>query len=158
MRTKEDVIAGAYHYMWFQPTKLGTFPIFCTEYCGLNHSGMLGKLRVVTQAEFDDHINDRTKGELSPEEIAKQVYVNKGCKGCHSLDGTAVVGPSWKGLFGTEREFADGTKAVVDENYIRDSILNPNAKVVKGYQPLMPALQLKDDEINAIVALLKTLK
>lgn len=159
MRVKEDVIGGVYHYLWFEPTKLGTFPIFCAEYCGTNHSGMLAKLRVVTQEEYDDHINDRTKGEIPLEEKAQQLWVNKGCKGCHTLDGSPLVGPTWKGLFGSKREFVDGTTGTADENYIRESILNPNAHIVKGFQPgLMPALPATDDEINTFIAFMKTLK
>ncbi len=158
MRVKEDVIGSSYHYLWFEATKLGTFPIFCTEYCGKQHSGMLGKLRVVSQAEYEDHINNRTKGELSPEELGKQVWVNKGCKGCHSLDGSAIVGPSWKGLWGKEREFTDGTKAVADENYIKNAISNPNGQVVKGYGPLMPMLPLTNEEVDHVIALVKSLK
>ena len=158
MRVKEDVIGGTYHYMWFQATKPGEFPIFCAEYCGTNHSGMLAKLKVVSEEEYEDHIQDRRKGEMSPEEFAKQVYVNKGCKGCHSIDGTAVVGPTFKGLYGREETMQDGLKVTVDENYIRESILNPTAKIVKGYQPVMPSMQPTDEEINAVIAWLKGMK
>lgn len=158
MRVKEDVIGGTYHYLWFQPTKLGNYPIFCTEYCGTNHSGMLGRLRVVTPEEYQDHINDRREGERPLEEVAKEIWVNKGCKGCHSLDGTAVVGPSWKGLWAAKREFVDGSSATADENYIRSAILNPGAQVLKGYQNVMPMIPLTDDEIETLIAFLKTIK
>jgi cytochrome c oxidase subunit 2 len=159
MRVKEDVIGGTYHYLWFEPKLLGEFPIFCTEYCGKNHSGMMAKLKVVTQAEYDDHINDRTKGELPPEELGKAVWVNKGCKGCHSIDGSAVVGPTWKGLWGNKREFLDGGSATADENYIQESISNPNKHIVKGYQQgIMPMIPLTSEEVNTVIAFMKTLK
>lgn len=161
MRVKEDVIASEYHFLWFQPTKLGTYRVFCAEYCGDQHSGMLGDVQVVTEAEYEDFINDRTKGDqpkLTPEELGKQVWDQKGCKACHSLDGAKMTGPSWKGLFGKERVFTDGSKATADENYIRESVLTPTAKVVQDFPPAMPALQINDEELAGVIAFIKTLK
>jgi len=158
MRVKEDVIGGVYHYLWFEANQVGDFPIFCTEYCGASHSMMVARLRVVSQEEYDDHINDRRQGERPVEDVAKEIWVNKGCKGCHSLDGSAVVGPTWKGLYGAKREFTDGTTADADENYIKSSISNPNGKVVKGYQPIMPMIPLTEDETATLISFMKTLK
>ena len=164
MRVKEDVYKGNYSYLWFTPTKLGEFHIFCAEYCGLQHSGMLATLKVVTPEAYQDFLIDRVDGEapkLPPEELGKELYTKKGCVACHSLDGSAIIGPSFKGLFAAkERKFADGSTAPLDENYIRESILNPNAKIVEGYPAgQMPAFegQLSEEELSGLIAYLKTL-
>ena len=162
MRVKEDVVGNRYSYLWFTPTKLGEFPIFCTEYCGREHSIMRGRLRVVTPEEFNDFLNKRGDQyvELAPADAGKQLYKNKACNACHSLDGSALVGPSFKGLYGAQRQFADGSSAVADENYIQESIWYPNKKIVAGYAAAMPAFegQLSADDVDDIIAFIKTLK
>ncbi len=161
MRVKEDVLASAYSYLWFTPIKTGEFPIFCTEYCGLSHSGMLAKLKVVEPEVFQDFINERSAEDLPPAELGKKLFTQKGCIGCHSVDGSAKVCPSLYQIFGHEVEFADGTKLVGDENYLEESILNPNAKIVKGYPPnLMQSYkgQLEDKELAGLIAYIKSLK
>jgi len=101
---------------------------------------------------------------MAPDKIGEQLYSSKGCVACHSIDGANGVGPSWKALFGQEREFTDGTKEIADENYIKTSILYPvnppQGKVVKGYAPVMPSYQglLTDSEITAIIEYIKTIK
>jgi cytochrome c oxidase subunit II len=158
MRVKEDVYSGNYSYLWFQPTKIGEYHIFCTEYCGTGHSVMTRKLRVVSQEEYTDFLNDRAVEELSPLELGAQLYKQKACNTCHSLDGSKLIGPSFKGLYGKEnREMEDGSTVTADENYIRESILYPAAKIVKGYPNAMPAFegQLSDDEIAALIAFIK---
>ncbi len=164
MRVKEDVVPGTYQYLWFSPTKTGEFPIFCAEYCGLQHSGMLATLRVVSPEEFEDYLNDRTEGEkpqLSPIELGKLTFSPKGkaCTQCHSIDGTKILGPSLKGLFGREVELQDGTKLTADENYFRESVMNPKAKIVAGYPPVMPSFegQLSEEEIAGLIAYIKSL-
>ena len=166
MRVKEDVNALYYTYLWFEPNKVGEYPIFCAEYCGDEHSKMTGKLRVVSQAEYDDYLNDRTSGPaLPPEDIGKQVYEKYQCTTCHTIDGSPRIGPTFKGAYGrTEHVTEDGAEKeiVVDENYIRESILNPAKKVVKGFGPPTPMQsfqgQLNDDQINGVIAFLKSLK
>jgi cytochrome c oxidase subunit II len=163
MRAKEDVIANTYHFLWFHPTKAGKYPIFCTEYCGDDHSHMLAELRVVSRAEYEDYVASRTKGDapqLPPEELGKQIYNGKGgCVACHSLDGSAKVGPTFKGLFGKAEELSDGTKVTADENYLRVAIKNPQAQIVKGFEGLnMPAVPLDDSEVDAIISFIKTVK
>ena len=161
MRVKEDVIASEYHHLWFQATKTGEFHIFCTEYCGTGHSGMLGTLKVVSMQEYLDYINDRSKEELSPEQKGAKLYTERGCNACHTLDGTKLIGPSFKGTFGTPVEFDDGTTATHDENYLRESILYSQKHIVKGYQKgLMPSFegQLKDDDVLALIAFIKAQK
>jgi cytochrome c oxidase subunit 2 len=160
MRVKEDVIGSDYHYLWFLPTETGNFHIFCAEYCGKSHSKMTGTLRVVSASEYEDFINDRKKEELPPDELGKKLYASKACITCHSLDGSKVLGPSFKGLFGREEELTDGQKIKVDESYLRESILYSNKKIVKGFQPVMPSYegQLKDEEIDGLIAYIKTIQ
>lgn len=169
MRVKEDVIGSIYTYLWFTPTKVGEFPVFCAEYCGGNHSGMLAKLKVVSQDIYDDFVSNRGPKDLSPEAHGRALYASKGCIGCHSLDGSRVVGPSFKGIYGAAHEMEGGAKVTVNENYIRESILNPQAKVVKGYPPVMQAYslvetdpsgqqQINDKELSAIISFIKTLQ
>lgn len=97
---------------------------------------------------------------MAPEEFGAKLYVSKACATCHSIDGSANTGPTWKGIFGKKHKMADGSEVLVDENYIRQSILEPNAKVVAGYQPVMPTYQglLKDKQIDALIEFIKTLK
>jgi cytochrome c oxidase subunit 2 len=162
MRVKEDVYSGNYSYLWFQADKMGEYHIFCTEYCGTGHSVMTRKLKVVTKEEYSDFVNDRAVEVLAPVELGAQLYKEKACLTCHSLDGSKLIGPSFKGLYGKENnEMEDGTVVVSDENYIRESILNPNAKIVKGYpRNAMPAFegQLSDDEIAGLIAFIKEQK
>lgn len=160
MRVKEDVMASEYHYLWFTPTKLGEFHIFCAEYCGRSHSGMLGKLKVVSESQFEDFVNDRKKEELPPEELGKKLYTAKGCNACHSLDGSKLVGPTFKGIYGREASCESGATIKADDNYLRESILYSQKQVVKGYPPVMPAFdgQIKEEEIQALIAFLKAQK
>lgn len=163
MRVKEDVYNGNYSFLWFTPTSIGDFRIFCTEYCGTSHSQMLANLKVVSKEAFDDYVNDKTAEDapkIPPAELGKKLYAQKACVTCHSLDGSKLVGPSFKGIFSnTPHEFEDGTSGVVDENYIKESVMYPQKKVVKGYPPVMPAFegQLNDEEMAGIIAYMKTL-
>lgn len=160
MRIKQDVIPGQYTTLSFNSNKLGDFQIFCAEYCGTTHSGMLAKMRVVTQADYEKWIQENEEG-LTLAQKGQKYFTDKGCVACHSVDGTAKVGPSWKGIAGTQREFDDGSKALADENYLRESILNPNAKSVKGFpKGVMPTYQgqLSEDQVNALIEFIKSLK
>lgn len=155
-RNKQDAVPGTYTAMWINAEKVGTYQVFCAEYCGDNHSGMLAKLKVVTRDEFDQWLqNDPYKG-LSSAEIGQKVYTSR-CAMCHSLGSEKMVGPGWKGLFGKTEQFGDGSSVVVDENYIRESILNPQAKIVVGYPPAMPTFagQLSEQELMAIIEFIK---
>lgn len=158
MRVKEDVIASEYHYLWFNATQTGEFHIFCAEYCGREHSGMLGKLRVVPETEYQDYVNDRVAEQLPPDQLGMKLYDTKGCKQCHSVDGSKVVGPSFKGLFGRSEALADGSSVQVDENYLSESMREPAKKVVATFPPAMPVIPLKDEEIDGLIAYIKTLK
>ena len=161
-RTKMDVLPNKYTMMWFEATETGQFDLFCTEYCGLSHSEMIGKINVVTQDEYDAwvEVSSVIDESIPLDELGADLYKKKACFTCHSLDGTRLVGPTFKGLYGTEVRHTDGTTAIVDENYIRESLLEPNVKIIEGYQAVMPTFQsqLKDREIDGLSAFLKTLK
>jgi cytochrome c oxidase subunit 2 len=163
MRTKADVIPGRYTYEWFRPIKTGDFQVFCTEYCGNEHSRMMSRLKVLPKAEFERWLADDSEAKklasLKPSDRGKELYVSKQCVTCHSLDGSPRVGPSWLKLFGKEGKLADGSSYKADENYIKESILYPQAKAVQGYPPMgMPSYQgqLSDDDIHGIIEFIKT--
>ncbi len=161
-RMKMDVVPNRYTVAWFQATDQGDFNIFCAEYCGKGHSEMLGKVKVVGEREFNDWI-EAGSGPGEGESLAdygRKLYTKKACITCHSIDGSSNVGPTFLGVYGSEVSLEGGGRVTADENYIRESILHPQAKVVAGFQPVMPTFQgvLKDKDIDAIIAFLKTLK
>src|SRR5688572_24718763 len=131
-RTKMDVLPGRYTELWFDSTRAGVHQVFCTEYCGKGHSDMLARIFVENEAAYQRWLveGDESMKTMPLPELGKITYENAGCATCHSLDGSQSQGPSWKGIFGQTHQFTDGTSGVVDENYIRQSILEPNAKVV----------------------------
>ena len=165
MRVKEDVVPNVYSYLWFTPTMLGQFHLFCTEYCGVGHSTMRGSVKVVSAEAFQDFLLDRKAADapqLTPAQQGEQLFQSKACVGCHSIDGTARVGPSFKGIFARGKEpIFQQEEVTVDENYIRESILNPSAKLVAGFEKTapMPSFQgqLSEDELKALIAYLKSL-
>lgn len=161
-RTKRDVLPNRYTVNWIEAINTGTFQIFCAEYCGTKHSEMVGHVKVVTDAEFATWIesNSSTGEGMSLEEFGQKLYVSKACVTCHSVDGKPGNGPSWKGIFGKREKLADGSAVLIDENYLRESMLNPQAKITAGFQPIMPTYQgiLRDREIDALIAYIKTLK
>ena len=163
-RVKEDVVPSMFTYLWFQADKPGVYNIFCTEYCGKDHSAMLGKVHVLDPETWERF---QLRQPLDPNEVPKtpmengrDLYTKRGCGGCHSTDGNTVVGPTFAGLFGREELMADGSTIVVDENYLAESIKYPKAKVVKGYPDnQMPSFdgQLDDDQISDIITFIKSL-
>ncbi len=160
-RIKQDVIPGLYTTTWFEVPEARDYTLECTEYCGKGHSDMLGTISVVEPEKFQEWLSQGgTWKVLPPTELGQKIYSTRSCNTCHSIDGTRIQGPSFKGLFGKKEIMADGSEVTVDENYVRESLLNPTAKIVKGYPPVMPTFQgmLKDNEIDAIIAYLKTLK
>ncbi|MEE9214255.1 MAG: cytochrome c oxidase subunit II [Thermodesulfobacteriota bacterium] len=166
-RVKQDILPGRYTQLWFTPTKIGTFNLFCAEYCGTGHSAMLARVNVLSPESYDrwakgDEVEDTIIGVqgLSLSEKGEKLYKERGCNACHSIDGSVLVGPSFKGLFGRKGEFQDGSKYKADENYIRNSILNPQGQIVQGYQPVMPSYKgiLSGDDVTAIIEYMKTLK
>lgn len=153
-RIKEDAVPGLTTYLWFVASEEGNYDIFCSEYCGTGHSRMLTKLVSMARSDFDQWYRETGAD-------ASGLLVSKGCTGCHSLDGTRKVGPSLKGIYGRKVSvLTDGTERtiVVDEGYLKRSVLQPKADVVKGYPPIMPVIPMSGDELDAIVDYLRALK
>ncbi|HHL72367.1 MAG TPA: cytochrome c oxidase subunit II [Bacteroidetes bacterium] len=160
-RVKMDVVPNRYSIIWFEATQTGEYNLFCTEFCGKGHSEMIGKVNVVTEEEYEDWLlenADPSEG-LTMEEFGAKLYKSKACVTCHTIDGTASQGPSFLGIYGKNEQLTDGSSVLVDENYLRESFLNPAAKIVKGYQPVMPPYQglLNDKEVDALIAYIKSL-
>lgn len=164
-RIKQDVVPGRYTELWFKAEETGESVVFCTEYCGTDHSNMMAKVVVHEQEEFETWLAGNSGGgempsDLAPAEWGEQLAQEWACTTCHSTDGSELTGPTWQGKFGSQEPLDDGTSVTVDENYIRESILEPNAKIVEGYAPVMNTYQgqLNDDQIDAIIEYIKTLK
>jgi cytochrome c oxidase subunit 2 len=168
-RVKRDVVPGMYTTLWFEATDLGEYQALCTEYCGAQgpagHFNMLAKVRVVTWEEYQEFVGSlggmpaECEGEENPEACwGEKLYTKNGCTACHATEGAMRVGPNFNGLFGKTETFTDGSSAVVDENYLRESILNPSAKIVPtpSGAPMPPFPNLSDDEINALIAFIKS--
>lgn len=156
-RVKNDVIPNRYSTQWFQATRTGTFHIFCTEYCGTWHSRMIGRVHVMTPADYQDWLAGGA-GDRPPAEVGEELFQQFACHTCHTGEATAR-GPALAGLFGSDVRLATGQTVRADENYIRESILNPAAKVVAGFQPIMPSYQGQVDEqkLMQLLAYIKTL-
>ncbi len=161
-RVKRDAVPGRYTTVWFRAPQPGQYQIFCAEYCGTSHSNMLAKVIVHPRGEFDRWLDDAANfvDKMKPAEAGEKLYNQRGCKQCHSTDGKAGTGPSFKGIWNHDAVLRDGSKVLVDENYVRESVLEPQAKVVAGFEPVMPTYKgrLKDKEITAIIEYLKTLE
>jgi cytochrome c oxidase subunit 2 len=158
-RIKQDAVPGRFTRMVFTPTLAGTYPILCTEYCGTNHSTMSSVVVVhPDQASFDAWAVEGKGSDETLVEVGVRVFGEKGCSACHSVDGTAGVGPSLKGIWGKEEKLVGGGTVRVDENYIRESIVKPGAKISAGYEDMMPPIPLDDREIQGIVAYIQSLK
>ena len=171
-RVKQDVVPGSYSQVWFEAKVPGSHQVFCAEYCGAAHSDMLAQLHVLDPQAWETFKRGRTpvlaKGR-GPEGSApvmnlvdqgRKLTQLKGCVACHSEDGTTRIGPSYKGLFGSNVEFTDGKTQVADENYLRTSIENPQLTIVKGYPASMPTYKglLSETELNAVVEYIKSIK
>jgi cytochrome c oxidase subunit II len=149
-RTKIDAIPGRYTELWFEPTTPGTYHLFCAEYCGTNHSGMIGSVTVMEPTAYQSWLAGGGEGSLA--ERGAALFTQLACNTCH-LDNGQGRGPSLKDIFGKPVELADGSKVMVDEVYLRESILNSQAKIVKGFQPLMPTFQglISEERLVALI-------
>ena len=160
-RLKQDVVPGQYSYLYLPPDKEGTYDIFCTQYCGVGHSTMRGKLVVMSAVDYAKWAQAaKTAGAArSLPEKGKELLSKSGCLGCHSIDGSVKIGPTFKGLYGRESHLEGDREVYADEEYIRESIYDPGARIVKGFPNVMPTFKgrLSDDDIAAIIAYLKTL-
>src|SRR5882724_2583440 len=156
-RVKKDVLPGRYTSMWFEPTKLGTFHLFCAQYCGAFHAGMIGAVIVVEPDEYERWLMGGMQGE-SMEAAGERLFRENGCITCHLSDGTGPA-PSLLGLYGNTVHLTNGQTLIADDAYIRESILSPAAKVVNGYKPVMPSFQgqLSEEQILNLVAYIRSL-
>jgi cytochrome c oxidase subunit II len=154
-RLKQDVLPGRYTGLWFTPTRLGEFHLFCAEYCGTEHSRMIGRIVVMTPAEYAKWV-DAGKAQPSLAQYGFALFRQLGCSGCHTA-GSSVHAPSLAGLLGREVHLQDGRSLVADENYIRDSILLPRKDVVAGFEPIMPSFagQVSEEDIQALIAFIR---
>lgn len=161
-RMKKDVLPGRYTEVWFTATRPGVHQVLCTEYCGKGHSDMLARIHVDDEAAYQKWLieGDESLKTMPLPELGKLVYENRGCATCHSLDGSRGQGPTWRGIFGQVHQMTDGTQVTVDENYIRESILEPQNKVLVGYEPVMPTYKglLREREILGAIEFIKQLK
>lgn len=170
-RTKMDVVPGRYSSIWFEAKKAGEYHLFCAEYCGTGHSRMIGRVVALPESRYQEWLGGGG-GEETLAQRGGVLFEQLGCKSCHEPESAApeavaaeradltnaVRGPPLLGLFGKKVRFADGSELVADEDYLRDSIVRPQEKIVEGYKPLMPTYQGQVDEegLAALVAYLKT--
>jgi cytochrome c oxidase subunit 2 len=178
-KVKQDAVPGVPGlFLWFIANQVGEYDVFCAEYCGMSHSKMLTKVHVVEPADFDKWLETEgakvaeiKKATAAAESgtgtnlhiLGEQLAKSKGCNACHSVDGTALIGPSYKGLYGKKEVVVSGgteREVTIDDAYIKKSILDPAADLVKGFQPLMPSQQglVSEGEIKALTAYIKSLQ
>ncbi|WP_028683822.1 cytochrome c oxidase subunit II [Pseudomonas chlororaphis] len=168
MRAKMDMVPGMVSHFWFTPTRLGKFEVLCAEYCGLGHFNMRGHLIVEEQGAFDQWFASQptfaqtltsvaTPSRDSLLEKGRQLVESHGCRACHSQDGSTSLGPGWKDLYGRSEPLADGSSVQVDEAYLKESILKPQARLVQGFPPVMVAYTFTQDDLAAVVAFIKSL-
>ena len=162
-RVKEDVIPGYENFLWFIPNYIGSYEILCTEYCGLLHSAMLSKAVIMEEPEYEKWFEELKKTGIQPDEPGLILLRNTGCLACHSVDGTRLVGPSFKGIWGTDRKVMDGgvIKTVkADEAYISRSVYDPDSELVEGFNKgLMKSYTgtLSEGDLKIITDYFKTL-
>jgi cytochrome c oxidase subunit II len=156
-RVKADVVPGRLNHLWFTATKAGTYDLFCAEYCGTKHSGMIGKIIAMEPADFQAWLAGG-KAEGSPVAAGEKLFTDLACITCHRSD-TQGRGPMLNNLFGKTVELQGGGTAVVDEAYIRESIMNPQAKIVAGFQPAMPTFQglITEEQLLQLISYVKSL-
>ena len=160
-RVKQDVVPGRYSGMWFEATRPGTYYLFCAEYCGTLHSGMIGQIIAMEPAAYEAWLAGEEPGQPNvPVEVAgENVFRAQGCGTCHKADGSGQ-GPPLAGLFGRTVTLTTGETVVADEQYLRESILNSQARIVAGYQPVMPTYQglISEEDVMRLIAYVKSLK
>lgn len=167
-RIKRDVLPSRYTETWFQATKTGKFHLFCTEYCGTEHSKMIGTVTVMEPGAYQAWLEGKGVGPGAgtggvaqggtPEEAGKQLFAQLGCDTCHK-QASGGLGPTLIGLYGRNEQLEGGQTVVADDAYIRESILNPRAKLVAGYQPVMPVFagQVSEDSLIQLVTYIRSL-
>ena len=163
-RIKQDAVPGTWTELRVTPNEVGDFTMRCAELCGYAHSAMIASVVVVEPGDFEawqagQEVERPAGKDLTPVELGANVAEESGCLSCHSVDGSTLVGPSWLGLFGTTRQLEDGSTVVADEQYLRKSILEPQAQVASDYPNIMPAAYsfLSDEELDAVVEYIRSL-
>lgn len=162
-KVKQDAVPGMVTQLWFRPMEVGTYDVLCAEYCGVQHSYMMSKVIVLLEEEFMQWYEEGGVREAKLPPSGKRLFEEKGCKSCHSIDGSQLVGPTVKGLYGKMVIVLVGGKeqqVKADEVYLKRSILDPNSEVVKGFPPIMPSQKglLREEEILELINYLKRLR
>jgi len=155
-RVKQDVVPGRYVTMWFQPTRAGEYHLFCAEYCGTSHSAMIGRVVAMEPEDFQKWLGGVT--EETPALAGERLFSDFNCVNCHAT-GARQRCPQLGGLYGTDVQLEGGAHVKFDEAYVRESIINPNAKIVKGYPPVMPTYrgQISEEQILDLIAYIRSL-
>jgi cytochrome c oxidase subunit II len=156
-RIHMDLLPERYTSVWFQATRVGTYRLFCSQYCGTSHAGMIGLVVVMEPADYEKWLHQQAEGSMALQ--GRQVFLKYRCASCHSATSEALA-PVLEGLFGKPVVLNDGRVVKADENYIRESLLYPSAKIVMGYDNIMPPFkgQLDEDDIFQLIAYIKSLK
>jgi cytochrome c oxidase subunit 2 len=157
-RIKREVIPGRYSTVWFEPTQVGTYHLFCTQYCGTQHAGMVGTITVLTPGDYKKWLEQSNSGQ-SLAQNGERLYASMGCNSCHN--GTAAArGPSLAGVYGSKLTLTDGRQILVDDAYLRDAILNPSEHVTAGFAPIMPTYQgqISEDGLIDLVEFIKNMQ
>jgi len=163
-RVKRDVVPGMKNHVWFVADKPGSYDLFCSQYCGTGHSAMITTVEALPAAEFAAWLGQKEEQEESHKlkHDGARLAKEKGCLACHTLDGSRGVGPTFKGLYRSEKTVLQEGKQLritVDDAYLRESIRSPNAKIAEGFQPIMPTISdLKDEEIEALVEFIEEVR
>ncbi|HJT01945.1 MAG TPA: cytochrome c oxidase subunit II [Terriglobales bacterium] len=157
-RLKQDVLPGRYTTLWFHAIRPGTYHLFCAEYCGTQHSGMIGRIVVMNPAAYEVWLSGGG-GEGSLASTGQKLFQQLGCGSCHRSD-TQGRGPNLVGVFGKPVLLDDGRTVTADENYVRESVLNPGAKIVAGFKNIMPSFQgvVNEEQLLSLVAYVKSLQ
>src|SRR5438128_1444859 len=152
-RVKQDVLPKRYTTLWFEATRPGRFHLFCAEYCGTNHSAMVGKVIALEPTRFQEWLNERSDGSLADE--GRKLFFKLQCIVCHNRESQRA--PLLEELYLKRVPLENAAPVIADEEYLRESILNPRAKIVAGFQPIMPPYQLKEEEVTQLIAFIKSL-
>jgi cytochrome c oxidase subunit II len=158
-RVKADAVPGRYSAIWFEPTQVGQYHIFCAEYCGTRHSGMIGTVYVMEQADYQAWLSGGGATGGSMLQQGQTLFTQLACVTCHLADGSGR-GPSLVGVFGSKVALEDGSTVTADESYLRESILTSQAKTVKGYEHVMPTFQglINEDGVAALIEFIKSMQ
>ena len=178
IRAKMDLVPGSITTFWFTPTREGKFEILCAELCGVGHYNMRSTMLIQPPQAFEKWLKGHvtflqsqqkieqlraqaddggaTLSENELRNLGEKLATTKGCRACHSVDGSASIGPGWKNLLGKKETLTTGASVVVDEAFLRESIVNPNATIIQGYPAIMPALKLSKQELNGLLVYIKS--